>query len=204
MTAKNSVSDNFIERAPLACIIMASGKSRRFGSNKLLTEFKGKPLLQYILETTSLPFSHRIVVTRHEAVVKLCSSLNIQAVLHDQPLQSDTVRIGLENLPPENYAGFLFCAGDQPLLNQKSLLKLWEAFSKEPDFIHRTAFQDMPGNPIIFPSRFKNELLHLPEDRGGSYLTKKYPEQVRYSPVQDALELYDIDTKDDLEKLFLR
>ena len=36
------------------------------------------------------------------------------------------------------------------------------------------------------------------------YLTKKYPEQVRYIPVQDSLELYDIDTKEDLEKLFLR
>ena len=35
-------------------------------------------------------------------------------------------------------------------------------------------------------------------------LTKKYPEQVRYIPVQDSLELYDIDTKEDLEKLFLR
>ena len=37
-----------------------------------------------------------------------------------------------------------------------------------------------------------------------NYLTKKYPEQVRYIPVQDSLELYDIDTKEDLEKLFLR
>jgi CTP:molybdopterin cytidylyltransferase MocA len=46
--------------------------------------------------------------------------------------------------------------------------------------------------------------MNLPQDRGGAYLAKKYPEQVLYIPVQDSLELYDIDTKEDLEKLFLR
>jgi len=120
MSVHKSLHNNFIKTTPLACIIMASGKGERFGSNKLLVEFKGKPLLQHILETTSLPFAKRLVVTRYEAVVKLCHNLNIDAVLHDQPYQSDTVRIGLENLPQEDYAGFLFCTGDQPLLTQES------------------------------------------------------------------------------------
>lgn len=204
MSVHKSLHHNFIKTTPLACIIMASGKGERFGSNKLLVEFKGKPLLQHILETTSLSFAKRLVVTRYEAVVKLCHSLNIDAVLHDQPYQSDTVRIGLENLPQEDYAGFLFCTGDQPLLAQESILNLWEVFAKDPNYIYRTTFNDVPGNPIIFPAKFKDQLLNLPQDRGGSYLTKKYPEQVRYVPVQDCNELYDIDTKSDLENLLFR
>ena len=34
------------------CIIMASGKSKRFGANKLLTDFYGKPLIAYAFDAT--------------------------------------------------------------------------------------------------------------------------------------------------------
>lgn len=30
---------------PIGCVIMASGLARRFGSNKLLADFGGRPLL---------------------------------------------------------------------------------------------------------------------------------------------------------------
>ena len=182
---------------------MASGSGNRFGENKLLYKIQDKPLLQYILETTAeLPFAERIVVTRHQEVANLCDKLKIKAILHAEPYQSDTVRIALENLA--EFSGFLFCTGDQPFLKRTSLEKLCASFLEAPNFIHRTIFESTPGNPVIFPAKFKGELKNLPQDCGGSYLIKKYPEQVRYIPVQDSLELYDIDTKEDLEKLFLR
>ena len=33
------------ELLPVGCVIMASGVSRRFGSNKLLADFRGEPML---------------------------------------------------------------------------------------------------------------------------------------------------------------
>ena len=194
---------NTTPKLPIACIIMASGLGNRFGENKLLYKIQNKPLLQYILETTAkLPFIERIVVTRHQEVVNLCTSLNVKVFLHEEPYQSDTIRIALEKLG--EHTGYMFCTGDQPFLKPASLEKLCAKFLEAPNFIHRTAFKNTPGNPVIFPIKFKNELLALPQDKGGAYLTKKYPEQVRYIPVQDSLELYDIDTKEDLERLFLR
>ena len=76
-------------------------------------------------------------------------------------------------------------------------MKLFRSSQFYPHFLKNSR------NPHL-PAKFKEELKNLPQDCGGSYLTKKYPEQVRYIPVQDSLELYDIDTKEDLEKLFLR
>jgi molybdenum cofactor cytidylyltransferase len=182
---------------------MASGLGNRFGENKLLYKIQDKPLLQYILETTAkLPFAELIVITRHQGIVNLCDKLKVKAILHTEPYQSDTVCIALENL--DEFSGYLFCTGDQPFLKASSLEKLCANFLEVPNFIHRTIFENTPGNPVIFPAKFKEELKNLPQDCGGSYLTKKYPEQVRYIPVQDSLELYDIDTKEDLEKLFLR
>ena len=48
---------------------------------------------------------------------------------------------------------------------------------------------------------FSDELQQLPQDKGGSVLTKKYPELVVKVPVQDINELLDIDTQQDKTKL---
>ena len=40
-------------RLPVGCVIMASGLARRFGSNKLLADFGGCPLLCRALEVTA-------------------------------------------------------------------------------------------------------------------------------------------------------
>ena len=40
-------------RLPVGCVIMASGLARRFGSNNLLADFGGRPLLCRALEVTA-------------------------------------------------------------------------------------------------------------------------------------------------------
>ena len=67
--------------------------------------------------------------------------------------------------------------------------------------IYRLSFNETPGSPIIFPARYYNELLNLPEGRGGSFIAKKHPGQVVLVPARDEYELYDIDTADDLNRL---
>ena len=37
----------------IGCVIMASGMARRFGSNKLLHDFLGEPVMNRILRTTA-------------------------------------------------------------------------------------------------------------------------------------------------------
>lgn len=187
---------------PLGCLILASGFGQRFGSNKLLTEFHGRPLLQYILDSTDGLFARRVVVTRHAAVAKLCHSLGISYLLHSEPYLSDTVRLGTAWLTQqEQLAGLLCATSDQPLLQCGSLLALSDSFMAQPTRIHRLYWQDTPGNPIIFPSALFSELQQLPQDKGGSVLAKKYPGLVVKVQVRAATELYDIDTKADLAEL---
>ena len=60
-------------RLPVGCVIMASGLARRFGSNKLLADFGGRPLLCRALEVTATPaLAARVVVTRSAGVKALC------------------------------------------------------------------------------------------------------------------------------------
>ena len=191
-----------MDYSQIACIIMASGLGSRFGSNKLMATFNRGPLIENALVLTAA-FPNRLVVTRHKEVQDLCQKQQIPALLHQEPGQNDTVRLGVGALHKARPLGYLFCVGDQPLLKAASLTALCQSFLAQPDYIYRCSFKGRPGNPIIFPAKYAAELMQLPMDKGGSYLAKKYPEQVRLIPVQESFELYDIDTLEDLDHLSL-
>ena len=185
---------------PLGCIIMASGHSTRFGSNKLLQEFHGQPLIQYILNTTQDLFTERIVVTRYSKIAKLCQEQGIPYLLHDKPYLNDTIRLGMAYCQSSELLGYAFCTSDQPFLRWQSVSLLCESFIKTPYAIQRLAYEQSPGNPIIFPADLASELQCLPQDKGGGVLAKKYPERVRLVQVQDKYELFDIDSVRDLRQ----
>lgn len=180
----------------VGCVILASGLGKRFGGNKLLAEFRGKPLIQWVLDATAI-FPHRIVVTRHGEIEALCREQGIPCLLHQLPYRSDTVRLGLEALG-DGLAGYLFCPADQPLIGQETLRRLAEAHSDSPEAIWRPAFAGKPGSPVLFPRWAYRELTALKENQGGSAVIKRYPEKIETIPVQSARELMDVDTSDDL------
>ena len=182
----------------IGCVIMASGLGQRFGSNKLLADFGGKPLISRILDATEGIFSRRIVVTRHEGVVELCQERGIQTILHSLPHRNDTVRLGIENITGVERC--MFCTGDQPLLLRKTIAALAMASANDHTLIWRTAYET-PGSPVVFPSWAFSELCNLPEGKGGGFIVKKNPDIIRYISVQNRFELEDIDTPDDLQIL---
>lgn len=184
----------------LGCVIMASGLGRRFGTNKLIADFRGKPLLLWALDATEGIFARRIVVTRHREVEALCRSRDIAVLLHDLPHRNDTVRLGLQALA-QDVEGCLFSPADQPLLRPDTLASLALCAANEGDCIWRPAWEGAPGSPVLFPKWAFPELLTLPKGKGGSFLLKKYPGQVRMLPVRDPYELFDIDSQEDLRFL---
>lgn len=183
----------------LGCVVMASGMGKRFGGNKLMADFAGQPMIDRILAATEGIFDRRVVVTRHEDVAAYCREQRVEVILHDLPHRSDTVRLGLEAVG--NVDGCLFCPGDQPLLRKETIEALVNAWKREPDFIWRTAYENQPGAPILFPKWAFPELLTLPEGKGGGFLAKEYPERVRLHPVRDKFELVDVDTQETLREL---
>ena len=188
----------------IGCVIMASGLARRFGSNKLLHDFHGEPVMCRILETmAAAPLAARVVVTRHPEIRDLCESRQIPVVLHDLPEQSDTVRLGVEYLLevcPE-MTGCMFAASDQPCLTVQSVTNLCAAFEDAPEKIWRLSWQGTVGNPVLFPKSTFAELLNLPVGKGGGAVVKKHPELVDTVEVADERELVDVDTPEILASL---
>ena len=188
----------------IGCVIMASGMARRFGSNKLLHDFHGEPMMVRILRSTAdTTITHRLVVTRHPEVEAICHTENVPCLLHDLPRRSDTVRLGVEKLLSEepNLDGLMFAASDQPCLTSKSIQNLCNAFAEDSGNIYRLCFGDTMGNPVIFPRSTFDALLNLPEGKGGGAIIKAHPELVRTVSALDERELIDCDTPEILQSL---
>lgn len=188
----------------IGCIIMASGMARRFGSNKLLCDFHGQPIIALIMDSVKKAgISPIVVVTRHPEVADISKSMDIPALVHTLPQRSDTVRLGIEyllNLHPD-LEGILFAAADQPCLKWESISNLLKEFQSQPEMIHRLSFQGTVGNPVLFPRWAFDALRHLPEGRGGSAIIKAHPESVRTVEATNQWELVDVDTPETLQNL---
>lgn len=181
------------------CVIMASGLGKRFGSNKLMADFLGRPMLHRALDATEGLFDRRVVVTRHEAVAALCRERNVEVLLHALPHRSDTVRLGLEALGEVDCCMFL--PGDQPLLDRETVAMLLERWRENPDSIIRPVYEDTEGSPVIFPGWAFDELKDLPEGRGGGVVIRNHPHDVCRVSVSSPFVLADADTPETLEIL---
>ena len=184
-------------KAKIGCVIMASGLSQRFGTNKLLHSINGKTLLEHILQTTGGDlFAGRVVVTRCKEVADICESKRVPVILHTCPNRNDTVRLGTEYL--KEMDGWVFCPCDQPLLKKESLENLLRVPYIHENLIARLHWEDTIGTPIFFGKKYYTELCNLPEKKGGSYIAKQYRENVHLVSVLDEKELWDLDTQEDL------
>ena len=196
-------TDKIVQTAPdknIGCVIMASGEGKRFGGNKLMADFGGKPLVLHIIDTVRKVFSDVVVVTRHSDVEQLCRELGTDVVFHNMPYRSDTVRLGLEHFG-KNFDGYIFCQGDQPLLSEETLRNMVKEFSRDKEKIVRLQYESVPCSPVVFPQWCCEELLNLPEGKGGNIVVKNHPDKVVYVTACNKAETTDIDTCQDLEHL---
>ena len=202
----------YTENTAVGCVIMASGRAVRFGSNKLLADFDGAPLIAQALDASETPvLAARVVVTRSPEVAELACKASVKTILHSLPGRNDTVRLGLEALLSElpGLAGCIFLPGDQPLLRKESLeamVRDFSALDEKERAILRLGFRaedgtERLGSPVLFGSSYFGALCSLPEGKGGGVVIRRHPESVRavYAARQDELE--DADTVEELERL---
>ncbi|GEM_PF-144201 len=187
----------------LAAIIMASGHSKRFGSNKLLTGFRGKPLIENLMEKIpSALFSEVCVVSIYDEILDLCEKYRIKPVRNTDITDdiSVTIRTGLENID-RNVKGCMFIVGDQPLLKSETIMKLASRFYNNPDRICLLNSDGRRGNPVVFPNSLFHELMSLQNHQSGRSVIANHPDEITECSISDSRELLDADFPADLRKL---
>lgn len=198
----------------LSVIYMASGFSKRFGKNKLLENWKGKPLYHYGLDVflnwkAKLEKKKRIrleliLVSQYPEILEEGRRRGICTVENPSASEGITssIRLGI-GAAKENTDYYLFSVADQPGLSVQTMEGFAEAFFSQiqenctnAKTIACLSAQGKPGNPVIFHRRFKEELLALTGDKGGSQIIRRYPEKLLCYPVEKK-EVMDIDVPED-------
>lgn len=184
----------------ISAIVMASGFSRRMGENKLLMDFNGKTIIENTFEVLKkCDFKEVIVVSQYEEVLKIANKYQFKFVLNDnaQIGQSESIKLGIRN--SGKYDGYMFFVGDQPLINNDDLKELINEFERKKEYIVIPRYDNKTGNPVIFPTCLKNNLLSLKNDEKGKKVINEY-DKIKYVNVSK-YTLLDVDTKLDYENL---
>lgn len=186
----------------IGCVLMAAGNAARFGKNKLLAEYQGKPLIRYALDAADAAgFSGVAVVTQYDEVAALAGAYGFEVVRNERPELgvSRTVRLGTEALM-DRCDAIAYLVADQPLLQGQTVLRLCAAYCARPDSIVVPFAEGKRGNPCIFPAKYFAELCRLEGDRGGSQVIRQHPERILRIEVAPE-ELLDVDTAESLEQI---
>ncbi|MEG0839482.1 MAG: nucleotidyltransferase family protein [Hydrogenoanaerobacterium sp.] len=188
-------------RMRLCAIVLAAGLSSRMGEDKLIMDYDGAPLGEYILKNllyNQKDFSQIIVVGRLPQTEEAAGRYGFTYVKNTQPQLGMGYSLALGVLAAENCDGFFVALSDMPLLKHGTVHTLCTAFSKEPQSIAVPICGGKRGNPVIFPSRFRTELSTLSGDYGGREIIKREHEKLLRVQVYDVGILRDIDTKKDI------
>lgn len=186
----------------IAAILMASGFGKRFGANKLLADYEGRPLIETVLD--NLPaerFIQVAVVTRYAQVAVAAAQRRFAIVENDRADdQAETIRLGIGALPAR-VDGALFLVCDQPRLRPETVCALCDAFFRTPDRIVAPVCGGERRNPVLFPRALFPELTALPPGKGGGYVIGRHRELLEPVTFQNPVEFLDVDTPEELEVL---
>ena len=186
----------------LNAIIMASGFSNRMGTNKLLLPYKGKAMIEHILDKVkACDFYSTILVAQDHEIIDIGKKRGMK-VTHNKKAekgQSESIKLGIVNSP--DAMGYAFFTADQPLIDIETIKLLMDSFYKEKDSIILPIFKGKRGTPVIFPKRFKDDLLALEGDTGGRNIINENMDAVKFIEVKKECVLWDIDTQEEYRNL---
>ena len=175
--------------------------------NKLLLPIEGEALIRRFVKSVCLSEVENVLV------VLGYQSDKIKEVLIDQPVDFvynplymsgmiTSIKAGI-SASSINSKGYMICLSDMPFVRTVDLNIILREFTflraKETELVAVPIFNGRRGNPVIFSSEFREEILRHKGD-GCSGIIEKNHSNVREVYLENENIFYDIDTPEDYKK----
>lgn len=186
----------------LGVVLLAAGRSSRFGENKLLASFGGRSMVCRAMDAAKAVHACRTaVVTGNCDIARLAQDYGYGVIENHEPElgQSHSICLGVNAMQDMDALLLMVC--DQPLLSGASLAHLLEAFARSDKGIACLCDQSHMGNPAVFAQTYYPALLSLCGDRGAKGILRAYEDDLLVVPALDENELGDADTPEALEAM---
>lgn len=194
----------------VSAIVLAAGLSSRMGKeDKLFLNYKGKYLVQWVIDEISRSYVNEIILVANDSsITKLKAFENDMVRLVENKSyksgMTSSIQTGVKN-SNDNSDGYMICLGDQPKINSKiynSIIHSFEAgYSINQKTIAVPFFNSEKGNPIIFSKYYRDEILSHKNPEGCRKIVQNNSEHITSVTINSGFILEDIDTPEDFRNL---
>lgn len=187
----------------IGAVVLAAGRSSRMGSNKLMIEIAGKPLVAHAVDAAlEAGLAPVVVVTGHEASRVQAGLAGRTVIWAHNALYAEgmasSLQVGIRALPRETQAA-LICLGDMPSVTARHMADIVSAYDPSRGRnICVPVHQGQRGNPVLFGCQFFPEFNGLAGDRGARQLLAIHADQLFEVTMSDDGILADLDTAEAL------
>ena len=191
-------------KAVVAGIILAAGKSLRMGTVKGLLPFGTSCILQNVIHTAELSMLDLVVLVVGHDADNITAQLQFgrtEVVCNENYSlgQSSSLQAGLAAVEKRcDYAMFLL--GDQPLVKSETINLLIESAGSGAAIVAPTC-NGRRGNPVLIHRMFFSEIKKIKGDAGARSLLSRFAHRVKKVAVDDSGVLLDIDTREEYAQL---
>ena len=180
-----------------ALVLLAAGRSRRFGdADKLAERFLDKPLAYHVVTALeAVPFRCRIAVVCQTSLDFAARGYTVIENPNAEDGQAGSVRLGVQAAIDQGASAVLIALADMPRVTATHVYRLLD-YAEGPDAVIASSNGVHPTPPALFGVRHFPELLRCCGDEGARALVRG-----GHHVITRADELIDIDTPEDLAAL---
>jgi molybdenum cofactor cytidylyltransferase len=185
-----------------SAVCLAAGEASRFGADKLAAPFRGRPLLQWAVQSLlECPRLDEVIVVVRPGFVLPFDAPGCVMVENPAAREglSTSLRAGIL-AAHESADAYVVALGDMPLLTAVLVERLLTAFEKCGKRILVPVHAGRRGHPVIISRSCREGLLAIRGDVGARGLIGEHPDWVGYESVAAAGVVFDVDEVADLER----
>ncbi len=207
--AKTVAVEALSNRSKVAVVVLAAGASKRMiGSNKLLENIQGVPMVERAVQSALLSKADFVaVVTGYDAkfIERRLTKYDVKIVRNADYASGvlNSIRLGLSVLPPDVAAAVVLPA-DMPAFTEQYIDRLIDLFDPKAErkAVCLPSFKGVRHNPVLWPRELFKVVKIVPEDAHWMPALVEHSDYIAELKLEDDLPLSDINTHGDLS-LFL-
>ena len=181
-------------------ILLAAGKGKRFGGDKLLCPLAdGVPLAVAAARRLVSVLPQSLAVVRADAaeLARRLAAEGMAVVVNPQAEQGMGMSLACGVAAAARAEGWVISLGDMPFIQPATIRGIVDLLETGVAIV-APVYRGRRGHPVGFQGVFGEQLAGLNGDRGAQELLQRHAERLYCWPVDDPGVLLDIDTRDDL------
>jgi molybdenum cofactor cytidylyltransferase len=188
----------------ITAIILAAGESKRMGQPKMLLPWSKSTVLQSVIATIQAAGVNDVLVVTGGArnQVEALVGRSAQTIFNEKYAEGEmlsSIQVGLTAKMREASAA-LICLGDQPQIQERSVRRVCDAFSRSKSNIVVPSYQMKRGHPWLVARALWDELLAMKPPQTPHDFLVAHAKKIEYVIVETSTVMEDLDTPEDYLK----